>query len=157
MIDDPQPPPDRADTGVDAWTIEEIYDLDTVALIDEGPLGHSSHGPPLGTGAAHAVSGARPIDPTSSADDPIADPVHLSSSSEGTDGWASSVRSGVAGLALAGMMTGVGEVLDPDRLQPEMVEFSPDTPDPSLLPVQFIHVPGDPRASRLIIRPWLFR
>jgi hypothetical protein len=65
-------------------------------------------------------------------------------------------RSGMAGMLMAGVMVGVADVLDPDRIQPEMVEFTPDHPDPESMPVQFVYVPGDPSASRLIIRRWLF-
>lgn len=107
---------DIADAApVDAWSLEDVYDDETVALIERAA------GPPRGTG------GALPRG-----------------------------RSGVTGLLMAGMMTGVAEVLDPDRLQPEMVEFSPDLPDPETMPVQFVYVHGDPAASRLIVRPWLF-
>ena len=65
----------------------------------------------------------------------------------GTPGVIRRGRSGVAGLLMAGVMSGVAEVLDPDRLQPEMVEFTPDRPDPETMPVQFVYVPGDPRAA----------
>ncbi len=98
----------------DAWALEDVYDDETVALIERA---------------------ARPP--------------------QGTEGSVPRGRSGVAGLMMAGMMTGVADVLDPDRLQPEMVEFSPDRPDPETMPVQFVYVHGDPQASRLIVRPWL--
>lgn len=98
------------------WALEDVYDPETLALIDERTARRS---------------------------------VALPAERRG--------RSGPAGLLLAGVMTGVAEVLEPDRLQPEMVEFTPDRPDPESMPVQFIHVVGDPAASRLIIRPWLFR
>lgn len=163
MNDDPPPTPDAMGAAVGVWSIEEIYDPDTVALIDDGPGSDARRRPPLGTGSAHAISGARPIDPTpapadgGNAEDASDVPGPEVGDADVGPGRVRSMRSGVAGLALAGMMVGVGEALAPDRLQPEMVEFSPDIPDPSQLPVQFIHVPGDPQASRLIIRPWLFR
>jgi hypothetical protein len=122
MID--RAPSDLAPAGVDAdraegadpeaWSLEDVYDDETVALIERAAR------PPLGT-----------------------------------EGSAPRGRSGMTGLLMAGMMTGVAEVLDPDRLQPEMVEFSPDVPDPETMPVQFVYVHGDPKASRLIVRPWL--
>ena len=105
---------DRRDED-DAWALEDVYDDETVALIERA---------------------ARPP--------------------RGTEGVIPRGRSGMTGLVMAGMMTGVADVLDPEREQPEMVEFSPDRPDPETMPVQFVHVPGDPQASRLILRPWLF-
>lgn len=74
----------------------------------------------------------------------------------GTEGIVPRGRSGVTGLVVAGMMTGVADVLEPEPEQPAMVEFSPDRPDPESMPVQFVYVHGDPQASRLILRPWLF-
>jgi hypothetical protein len=53
-------------------------------------------------------------------------------------------------------MAGVAEVLEPERQRPDVVELRPESPDPDTMPVQFVHVVGDPRASRLIVRPWLF-
>ena len=38
----------------------------------------------------------------------------------------------------------------------DLVELRPEAADPDSMPVQFIHVVGNPRASRLIVRPWLF-
>lgn len=121
VIDRPPPAADAVDGGSGdrdgdgaAWPIEDVYDDETVALIERA---------------------ARPP--------------------RGTEGATPRGRSGMAGLVMAGMMTGVADVLDPDRLQPEMVEFSPDLPDPETMPVQFVYVHGDPAASRLVIRPWL--
>jgi hypothetical protein len=122
-----------------------------VALIDEAPR---RSGPPRGIGDAR-VPLARPA-PEDASPGSDEDALDL----EATGGAPNVVRrgrAGVAGLLMAGVMSGVAEVLDPDRLQPEMVEFTPDRPDPESMPVQFVYVAGDPAASRLIIRPWLFR
>jgi len=116
---DPSPPSTTGAADADAdgvrWEIEEVYDPETLALIDRS--------------TAQAAERAEP---------------------------ARRGRSGMAGMMMAGVMVGVADVLDPDRLQPEMVEFVPDRPDPESMPVQFVHVPGDPQASRIIIRRWLF-
>ena len=165
MIEDPSPDPgDHGDHGDPAapgreravaapWALEDVYDPETLALIDEAPVRRS--GPPQGIGDAR-VPLAGPADPDP--DRPPSDDELLEvEAAGGTPAIVRRGRSGVAGLLMAGVMSGVAEVLDPDRLQPEMVEFTPDRPDPETMPVQFIHVPGDPAGSRLIIRPWLFR
>jgi hypothetical protein len=103
------------DVEQEIWELEDVYDDETVALID--------------------VDRRSPTPP----------------------GDQRRGRSGMTGLLMAGMMTGVADALDPDRLQPEMVEFSPDLPDPETMLVQFVYVHGDPQASRLIVRPWLLR
>jgi len=141
--------------GTEPWALEEVYDPETLALIDEAAEPGQRSAPPRGIGDAR-VPVARPL--TSEPPAPLTDDDALELEAVGgAPGVIRRGRSGVAGLLMAGMMTGVAEVLDPDRLQPEMVEFTPDRPDPETMPVQFIHVVGDPAASRLIIRPWLFR
>jgi hypothetical protein len=62
---------------------------------------------------------------------------------------------GLAGAMLAGAMIGLGDVLEPEKRKDAVIE-------PELLgepavdqPVQFIMVPGLPRASVVILRPWL--
>jgi hypothetical protein len=64
---------------------------------------------------------------------------------------------GLAGAMLAGAMLGLGDVLEPEKRKDAVIE-------PELLgepatdqPVQFIMVPGLPRASVVILRPWLRR
>lgn len=184
----PTPDPDRgrpADATPDPdgpWPIEDVYDPETLALIERAPGGLDRVGRVLRGEAPMAptvpTAGDAPDDPELGPEhtdpDPAPDETGVVPVDTGFVGGAvagpggdapvgsSRVssgrgRSGVAGLLMAGMMTGVAEVLDPDRLQPELVEFTPDQPDPATLPVQFVHVPGDPSASRLIIRPWLFR
>lgn len=141
-------PPARA-----PWAIEDVYDPETLALIDEAAEPTRRSGP-RGIGDARAGR-LEPIDAGPSAP-PSEDEALEREATGGEPGVIRRGRSGVAGLLMAGVMTGVAEVLDPDRLQPEMVEFTPDRPDPDTMPVQFVHVVGDPVASRLIIRPWLF-
>ncbi|MCU0269839.1 MAG: hypothetical protein MUF83_14505 [Acidimicrobiales bacterium] len=60
-----------------------------------------------------------------------------------------------AGPILAAALLAVGDVLDPAGRRPEVVDFDPEVPDEEGQLVTFVHVPGDPRASRLIVRPWL--
>jgi hypothetical protein len=64
---------------------------------------------------------------------------------------------GLAGAMLAGAMLGLGDVLEPEKRKDAVIE-------PELLgepatdqPVQFIMVPGLPKASVVILRPWLRR
>ena len=156
MIEDPSSDPGTRGTDgatAEAWALEDVYDPETLALIDDAPVRRS--GPPRGIGDARV--------PLAALADPDADPALTEDelldveATGGTPGVVRRGRSGVAGLLMAGVMSGVAEVLDPDRLQPEMVEFTPDRPDPETMPVQFVYVPGDPAGSRLIIRPWLFR
>jgi hypothetical protein len=65
-----------------------------------------------------------------------------------------SLRRGLAGAMVAGAMLGLGEVLEPPPreavVEPELLGEPPLDQ-----PVQFIMMPGLPRASRVIIRPWL--
>ena len=151
---------DRPEPGARApWAIEDVYDPETLALIDEaaeparrsGPrgIGDTRAGPVDRIGRTEPIEADPSVPPTE--DDALA-----LEATGGEPGVIRRGRSGVAGLLMAGVMTGVAEVLDPDRLQPEMVEFTPARPDPDTMPVQFVHVVGDPAASRLIIRPWLF-
>ena len=66
-----------------------------------------------------------------------------------------------AGLGATAMLTaaalGVQDVLEPKQRTPIIEEIDLDSfalgDD---VPVTYIHVPGLPRASRAIVRPWLF-
>ncbi|HEX4819086.1 MAG TPA: hypothetical protein VFV00_02680 [Acidimicrobiales bacterium] len=66
-----------------------------------------------------------------------------------------------AGLGATAFMTaaalGVQDVLEPKQRTPIIEEIDLDSfglgDD---VPVTYIHVPGVPRASRAIVRPWLF-
>jgi hypothetical protein len=64
-------------------------------------------------------------------------------------------RGGLAGAVVAGALIGVGEALDPERAASHLIEFVPDEIDEDTQLVTFHLVPGDPRASRIVVRPWL--
>lgn len=69
-------------------------------------------------------------------------------------GW----RAGLGASALLTAATlGVQDVLEPKQRTPIIEEIDLDSfalgED---VPVTYIHVPGAPRASRAIVRPWLF-
>jgi hypothetical protein len=53
-------------------------------------------------------------------------------------------------------MLGVAEAIEPERARQHVIDFVPDKPDENTQPVTYRHVPGDPRASRIVLRPWLF-
>lgn len=61
---------------------------------------------------------------------------------------------GAGGAMLAAAMLGLADVLEPDKLEPHVAEEAPD-PSGDDEPVTFLFVPGDPDASRIIVRPWL--
>jgi hypothetical protein len=65
-------------------------------------------------------------------------------------------RFGIVGAVMTGAMVGVAEVLEPERARQHIIEYVPDRVDESGQPVTYHHVPGDPRASRIVVRPWLF-
>lgn len=65
-----------------------------------------------------------------------------------------------AGLGATALMTavalGVQDVLEPKRRTPIIEEIDLDALWSDDLPVVYHHVPDVPRASRAIVRPWLF-
>ena len=66
-----------------------------------------------------------------------------------------------AGLGATALMTavalGVQDVLEPKRRRPVIEEIDLDALwSGGELPVVYHHVPGAPKASRAIVRPWLF-
>jgi hypothetical protein len=65
-------------------------------------------------------------------------------------------RRRLGSAVLAASMLGVADVIEPDRARQHVIDFVPDKPDENTQPVTFHHVPGDPRASRIVLRPWLF-
>jgi hypothetical protein len=77
---------------------------------------------------------------------PKSDPAKVAS------GW----RAGVGATALfTAAALGVLEVLEPKRRTPIIEEIDLDTIAPSeRAPVEYHHVPGVPKASRAIVRPW---
>lgn len=61
----------------------------------------------------------------------------------------------MAAAIWASALLGAGEALEPERVRPDVAEYVPATPEGDQ-PVTFLFVPGDPQASRIIVRPWLF-
>ena len=55
---------------------------------------------------------------------------------------------------LAAAMFGLADALEPERVRPQVAEEAPEGHADDE-PVTFLYVPGDPDASRIIVRPWL--
>ena len=72
---------------------------------------------------------------------------------ETVHGWRRGI--GVGALAGAALM-GVGDVLEPARRDPVVEEIDLLASADPRAPVVYHHVPGAPRLSRAIVRPWLF-
>ena len=70
---------------------------------------------------------------------------------EGRPGW----RGLTAGVALNAMVLGVGDALGEGPEHEAIVELRRRRRRGRARPVTFVMVPGAPRASRLIVRPWL--
>jgi hypothetical protein len=69
-------------------------------------------------------------------------------------GW----RGGLgAGVIATTAMIGVRDVLEPERRDPIIEEVDLTRFVDLDAPVVYHHVPGLPKASRAIVRPWLFR
>lgn len=69
-------------------------------------------------------------------------------------GWRASV--GAAAIFSAAAF-GVADVIEPKRRDPVFEEVDLDSYlDRDDMPVVYHHVPGLPRASRAVVRPWLF-
>lgn len=64
-------------------------------------------------------------------------------------------RLGISGAMLAGAMTGLADVFEPERARAHQIEFAPDGVDEDEQLVTFHLVAGEPRLSRLVVRPWL--
>ncbi|MFN8041292.1 MAG: hypothetical protein U0Q07_18900 [Acidimicrobiales bacterium] len=60
-------------------------------------------------------------------------------------------------LALTAALRGVGEALEPDEGHVVEAEVDPGWEAFADRPVQFVPVWGDPRASVVLVRPWLSR
>ncbi|MEY2431916.1 MAG: hypothetical protein QOC92_1641 [Acidimicrobiaceae bacterium] len=80
------------------------------------------------------------------------DTARTPASPEVASGW----RAGVGATALlTAVALGVHDVLEPKRRAPVIEEIDLDTLGPSeRAPVVYHHVPGVPKASRAIVRPW---
>ena len=69
-------------------------------------------------------------------------------------GWRANVGAGALVTAVA---LGVHDVLEPTRRDPVIEEVDLDSfAFGDEVPVTYFHVPGAPKASRAIVRPWLF-
>jgi hypothetical protein len=67
-------------------------------------------------------------------------------------GW----RAGVGATALfTAAALGVQDVLEPERRTPVIEEVDLDSLGRDDVLVRYFHVPGAPRASRAVVRPWL--
>ncbi len=96
----------------------------------------------------------------------VALPADVSASSDPSSGPSgaagSAARAGRASasalaLALTAALRGVGEALDPDEGHVVEAEVDPGWEAFADRPVQFVPVWGDPRASVVLVRPWLSR
>jgi hypothetical protein len=56
---------------------------------------------------------------------------------------------------LTGTALALREIYDPAPLEDDVVEERRHSSDPFEPWVSFVHVPGAPRASRIVVRPWL--
>ena len=105
---------------------EAAYDAATLAALDAwAPQAWGGPGPGLGAAREPARRGPK--------------------------GW----RGLTAGMALNAMVLGVGEALSDDGGHEAIVELRPEAPVDERQPVTFLMVPDAPRASRVIVRPWL--
>ncbi len=64
-------------------------------------------------------------------------------------------RAGATAAVFTALAMAYKEVFEPEREQEVVVEVDAAEPN-DLQPVTFIMVPGNPRASRVVIRRWLF-
>ncbi len=67
-------------------------------------------------------------------------------------GW----RAGVGVAVMTATALAVRDVLEPKQETPVVEEIDLNGPDHDA-PVAYFHVPGLPRESRAIVRPWFFR
>jgi hypothetical protein len=66
-------------------------------------------------------------------------------------------RYGMLGAFGARSMLGLADAIETEKSKPTIIEFAPDRLAEDEQLVTFVFVAGDPKASRLIIRPWLRR
>ena len=109
--------------------LDELYDAETLGAIESWARGRVA-GQPAGPRAAPTDE---PLEPAGRRD----------------------LRSfGTGAAMLAAGMFGLADALQPEKTRPTTVEYAPD-PSGDDQPVTFLFVPGDPRASQIIVRPWL--
>lgn len=140
--------------------LEELYDDDHLALIERARFVARAVEAELAQGEH---PGGVVIEMFTDDDDPNVDP-NVDRNGDpvvGPDGGAGggpmlrARKLGASGAVLAGMMLGVGEVFEPEQAKATQIEFAPDQLDEDSQLVTFLYVKGDPKASRLVIRPWL--
>jgi hypothetical protein len=139
--------------------LEDLYDEQVLARIDGAP-GRTTPGP-----ARPSPVPSEPAAPPTDDVGPVAaEPGTFErgpSSLGGTGGDGRPViprypvARRVGGALLAGAMLGVADVIEPERARHHIIDFVPDVPDEDDQLVTFHHVPGDPQASRIVVRPWL--
>jgi hypothetical protein len=136
--------------------LEDLYDEQVLARIDGDPIRRAQCAPGTADDDDALVDGSGDDGPVSAAD----------GTGEGVTAPASPVvpviprypvarRLGLGGAVLAGAMLGVAEVVEPERAKHHIIDYVPDAPDEDEQLVTFHLVPDDPRASRLVVRPWL--
>jgi hypothetical protein len=64
-------------------------------------------------------------------------------------------RGTVTGALITGLTLGLQEVFDPPPDDEVVEEIDLDGQPYTERPVRYVHVEGAPRASRIILRPWL--
>ena len=65
-------------------------------------------------------------------------------------------RQAAAGALVTGLALGLQEVFDPPADDPVVIEVDLSSGDGGDRPVSVVLVPRAPRASRAVVRPWLF-
>jgi len=119
---------DGADPGAPS-SFESIYDAETIAAVD-------AWSPPRGTGAGP---------------DRVRGEPSRVAAAPGRPGW----RGLTAGVALNAMVLGTVDALDEGPVHEAVVELRSAADPNTLRAVTFWMVPDAPRASRVIVRPWL--
>jgi hypothetical protein len=130
--------------------LEDLYDEHVLARIDGG-TGRSPHG-------ALAAADERGIEaaPDAAGDvEPVAGVQVDASPGPVIPRYPVARRLRIGGAMLAGAMFGVGDALEPERARHHIIDFVPESPDEDDQLVTFHMILGDPRASRLVVRPWL--
>jgi hypothetical protein len=67
----------------------------------------------------------------------------------------SATSGGIAGVLLSAGVLALREVFESEQPRQPVVEFDPETDDGNARWVTYLHVPGAPHASRIVVRPWL--
>jgi hypothetical protein len=130
--------------------LEDLYDEHVVARIDGG-TGRSPYGArPVGAGHEDRDAPDGPHD-----DEPVAGIDTDAPPEPVIPQYPVARRLRIGGAMLAGAMFGVGDVLEPERARHHIIDYAPERLDENDQLVTFHMVAGDPRASRLVIRPWL--